>query len=189
MDLADVQRPSGHLTGAAVTTVLDTPLDRSRRALLHGRLRPRELLRPPWALDASRFVDACTGCGDCVTACPEHVLVAGEGKLPEFDPARGECTFCGDCAAACGESAFGPVTAMPWRLRARIGGACLTERGVVCSSCRDACGERAIRFPMTSAVPAPQVATACCTGCGACVSACPSSAISLAPADGEVGDA
>lgn len=156
-------------------------IDRGRRALLHGRLHARPLLRPPWALAGPLFVDACTGCNACVAACPESVLVAGEGGLPEFDPARGECTFCGDCASACRDSAFGSVTDAPWLLQARVGDACLAARGIVCSSCRDACGESAIRFPPTRAVPMPQVDSDRCTGCGACVQGCPTNAISLAP--------
>ena len=154
--------------------------DRNRRALLRGCLRAGTLLRPPWALEESLFVDACTGCNACIAACPESVLLAGEGGLPEFDPARGECTFCGDCAAACRESAFAAPGARPWTLRAQVGDACLAARGIVCSSCRDACGEFAISFPPRRAVPQPQVDADRCSGCGACVAGCPSSAISLA---------
>lgn len=153
--------------------------DRGRRALLRGRLRSKPLLRPPWALPESAFVAACIGCNACVEACPQHVLAAGEGGLPEFDPARGECTFCGDCANACGEHAFHTVDQQPWSLRAQVGGTCLAARGIVCFSCRDACGESAIAFPPTRAVPQPQVEADRCTGCGACVPACPATAISL----------
>lgn len=156
--------------------------DRSRRALLRGRLRPASVLRPPWALDAARFAAACTGCGACVEACPQAVLARADGGLPEFVPARGECTFCGDCAAACPEGAFAPVHEAPWSLRATVGEGCLAVRGIVCMSCRDACGDAAIRFPPTHAVPRPRVDADRCTGCGACVGACPAGAISLAAA-------
>lgn len=159
--------------------------DRHRRALLRGRLRRTPLLRPPWALEESRFASACTACNACVEACPQRVLVAGEGGLPEFDPGRGECTFCGDCARACGEHVFAPLDEAPWSLRARVGDACLARRGIVCSSCRDACGESAIRFPPTRALPLPQVEADRCTGCGACVPACPTNALSLAAMAGE----
>lgn len=163
-----------------VATAAGSPPDRARRVLLRGSLRAAPLLRPPWALDESRFASACTGCDACISACPPRVLAKGEGGLPEFDPARGECTFCGDCAAACGERAFGPATTTPWALKAVVGDACLAARGIVCWSCRDACGASAIRFAPTRAVPLPRIETDLCTGCGACVGACPSSAITLA---------
>ena len=136
-------------------------------------------LRPPWALDESRFTEACTGCGDCLAACSEQVLVRGGGGLPVFDPRRGECTFCGDCAAVCKVPAFASRDSEPWTLQAHIGDACLAANGIVCASCRDACGESAIHFPPTRALPQPQVLAERCTGCGGCVSSCPVAAISL----------
>lgn len=153
--------------------------DPTRRALLRGRARAQPVLRPPWALGEAGFAAACTGCDACISACPTSLLVRGAGGLPEFNPALGECTFCGDCAAACPEPAFHPVTALPWSLRARPGDACLAARGIVCWSCRDACETAAIRFAPTRAVAVPQVDAEACTGCGACVSACPSQAIVL----------
>lgn len=161
----------------------------SRRALLRGRLRGEPVLRPPWTIAESLFTDACVGCGDCVRACPEQVLEQGAGGLPVFDPRRGECSFCGDCAAACREPLFLPLEHRPWTLRAVVGQGCLAANGVVCSSCRDACGTAAIRFAPSRSVPVPEVLADRCTGCGACVAGCPTGALSLSAIPEESVDA
>lgn len=154
--------------------------DPSRRALLFGRRAAATPLRPPWALEESDFLDACTACGACVDRCPERVLVRGAGGRPVFDPRAGECTFCGECETACTPRALDRgASNEPWTLKALAGDACLPRHGVVCSSCRDACPERAIAFPLTSRVPLPIIDPARCTGCGACVGVCPTSAIAL----------
>lgn len=151
----------------------------TRRKLLRGGPHGVAVLRPPWAIHESAFTDACTGCGDCVRACPEQVLVQGGGGLPVFDPLRGECSFCGDCAPSCDARLFRAIEQRPWTLRAQVGQDCLATRGVVCSSCRDACATSAIRFAPSRAVAAPEVLSERCTGCGACVAGCPAGALSL----------
>ena len=151
----------------------------SRRALLRGELRAQAPLRPPWALPEAAFVDTCTACHACLGACPEGVLVRGPAGYPVFSPKRGECTFCGDCEAACEPAALSRRTSQdPWHLLPRFGEDCLTAKGVVCRSCSDACGDDAIVFPRAR-VAVPQVSADRCTGCGACVAACPTHAISL----------
>jgi ferredoxin-type protein NapF len=157
------------------------PFDPARRALLRGRPASGPApVRPPW-VRALRFTDGCTRCGACLEACPEHIIVAGDGGFPEVDFRRGACTFCGRCAAACPEPLFDREAVRPWDVAATIGEACLARRGIVCESCRDACEPRAIRFRhVPGRVAVPEVAAEACTGCGACVAICPAAAITVA---------
>ncbi len=53
-------------------------------------------------VDAAR----CTGCGVCLTACPEGVILLLEGRA-QVDEAA--CTGCGACLTACPEEAIRPV--------------------------------------------------------------------------------
>ncbi len=154
--------------------------DDSRRRLLRGRVRAAPpALRPPWSL-ADRFTDLCTRCGACVGACPESILRVGDGGFPEVDFRRGECSFCAACADACPEPLFDRSAHRPWTLVAAIGPSCLTARRVVCRSCGDACPESAIRFALEpNGVARPALDTSACTGCGACLSACPVGAVTI----------
>lgn len=158
----------------------------SRRQFLRGDLAGRTTaLRPPWALPAAEFLAACTRCGACVPACPEHILQPVRG-YPEVDFKLGACSFCGRCVAACQPRALRQDAGRPpWRLRARIATTCLAYRDVVCRSCGDACGEAAIRFsPRLGGAALPAVLDERCTGCGACVASCPAGAVTMAAAGG-----
>lgn len=154
-------------------------VDLARRGFFRGRPRPRAEIRPPWALAEAAFVAACTRCDDCRTACPQGIVVVGDGGYPTIDFRRGECTFCGDCASACRSGALRHDAALAaWSVKATIGEACLAARGVECRACGDYCDTRAIRFTPRLGGPAlPAIDDSRCTGCGACVAPCPSAAI------------
>jgi ferredoxin-type protein NapF len=157
----------------------------SRRNFLKLRLsRGAGELRPPWALPEPTFTSVCTRCGDCSRACPEAILVKGTGGFPRVEFSRGACTFCGKCVESCAAGALRreSVASEPWNYRARVGGSCLALNRTVCRSCGEACEARAIRFRhRPGGVAVPDVLHDQCTGCGACVSACPVRAIDLAP--------
>lgn len=156
--------------------------DAGRRAFLRGKTQAHIDIRPPWALAEPRFLDACTRCAACVERCPEQVLTTGTGGYPVFDATRGECTFCGACAEACKDGALdrGAVSPpFPWKAQVRLGD-CFAARGIVCASCADGCPEHAIRVtPAPGGLRNVTLDEDACTGCGACVSACPAQAIDL----------
>jgi ferredoxin-type protein NapF len=152
-----------------------------RRSFLRARRTVRLPVRPPWAISWSRgedaFAQACTRCDACVTACPEGIVKPGDGGFPEIDLRISECTFCRACADACKAPAF-DLTGAPWSLTVRVTDACLSAQATFCRSCGDACAERAITFPPAQGgVSVPRIDAATCTGCGACVSACPVGAV------------
>lgn len=153
----------------------------SRRHFLFRHSPP---LRPPWAVEEEKFLQACTRCNDCITACPENILVERHGR-PQVDFFRGECTFCGECVAACQKNALvAPPPDMeqkPWLLTAAIGHGCLAGKGVYCRACGEVCAPRAIGFRMEQGLPKPAIQANLCHGCGACVRVCPVGAVVVQP--------
>lgn len=156
-------------------------VDASRRGFFRGRPRPKAEIRPPWALAETAFIDCCTRCNDCLTACPEQIIVSGDGGFPTIDFSRGECTFCGNCLKACTPQALKEVAeGRPWPYKALIGPACLPQKGVECRVCGDYCDARAIRFtPRIGGSPLAEIDPEKCTGCGACVVPCPVAALTI----------
>ncbi len=66
--------------------------------------------RPPGAVPEAQFLELCTGCGACVTACPESTLSTND-RYPEAHPEVHACVMCRDvpCAAACETGALLPI--------------------------------------------------------------------------------
>ena len=152
----------------------------SRRALFARFRGGPEQIRPPWTRREEAFQDACTLCGNCLSACPTGVLVKGHAGYPIADFSKAECTFCGKCADACKEPCFSPRDTKPWGLTAAISALCVEPKGVVCRVCEESCPANAISFkPKLGGGATPVVNLANCTGCGACVRPCPVRAISI----------
>jgi ferredoxin-type protein NapF len=132
----------------------------------------------PWAVEA--FEAACNRCGDCIRACEEAVLISGDGGFPTADLRTAACTFCAACVEACDRGALDGRVTPVWRIKPRVGDACLSRHGVTCRSCGDVCEPGAVRFALRLGGRAdPIVDDARCSGCGACVVACPNDAIRM----------
>lgn len=157
-------------------------MDTSRRFFLRGQPAPAApTLRLPWALDDTSFTDHCTRCSDCLRACPEQIIVRGDGGFPQVDFTKGACTFCHACVDVCAQPVFSSES-QPWQAQAIISDGCLTRQQVFCQNCKDACAPRAIRFQFgRQGISYPQVLAEACTGCGACVAPCPTGAIRIEP--------
>lgn len=159
----------------------------SRRQLLRGDISGASApIRPPWSVAEEIFLAACDRCSDCIYACAEGVIRFGAGGFPEMDFSANGCSLCGECLIACGGKALRGDTERdrPWHSTVvEIGDSCLAKNGVVCRSCGEACGERAIRFPpRVGGVAEPRLERALCSGCGSCIGVCPVQAVSLVQA-------
>lgn len=138
--------------------------------------------RMPWVVEESLFIEKCTRCEKCVSACETAIIVKGSGGFPEVDFQLGECTFCGKCAEVCTDSTFRLVTEPPWQQTVAIDSSCLALKGIECRSCSDSCESRAIRFEMQlGGVATPKIIKQDCNGCGACISPCPVDALDVQP--------
>lgn len=148
----------------------------SRRALFSGK--HGALIRPPWTSETS-IRNACTGCGDCVAACPESILLNGPANTPVVSFENGECTFCEACVTACKEPVF-DLGKAAWAIQAEISDTCVLNIGISCRLCTDNCEVEALVFDLSQGrVGNVSVNRDLCNGCGACVAACTFSAISM----------
>jgi ferredoxin-type protein NapF len=161
----------------------------SRFQFLQGDFTGKSLvIRPPWAVEESRFIELCTGCGVCIEHCPSAILRKGRAGYPVVDFRAGECDFCGECVSRCDTGALQPCqneTDAPWHLKAVIGGHCLALQNVICRACAEHCESRAIEFRLSAGrVPQPEVIESRCNGCGACYAPCPAHAITFSNTSG-----
>jgi len=157
-------------------------MDASRRSLLKGNFHQLtyKIKRLPWLTSLDDFLDQCTQCGECISACETGIIRKDLNQFPAIDFSNNECTFCAKCVQVCDQLMFVPVTANPWNYVATIKESCLTNSGVVCSSCKEACDYDAISIHYEfGQVPKPIVNSEACRGCGACESACPNTAIEI----------
>lgn len=145
-------------------------------------------LRPPGALDETRFTGVCIRCGSCTRVCPTRILRPDMGEhglagllAPIVKFTEGYCREnCNRCGQVCPSGAITRLSLAEKRLRV-IGPAvvdldlCLLANGQECTTCIRACPYEAIAMVETAGglTSKPVVDLAKCTGCGACELACP----------------
>ena len=136
--------------------------------------RRTDWLRPPGALEEARFLESCTGCGDCVTACPYGSIriLAGQ-KTPIIHPDDTPCYLCADfpCITACEPEALQPVGAVTdVAMGLAVVSQHLCTAGQGCNACVAQCPTRAIVMDFSSMDI--RVDEARCVGCGICEYTC-----------------
>lgn len=154
--------------------------------------RDRSILRPPGAIDETRFNETCHRCGECVAVCPADAiapLVDSFGAIagtPAIDPSISPCVVCEglQCTHVCPSGALLPVYEphlIAMGMAEVYAPICVRTAGEVCELCVERCplGSAAIRFDDDG----PPTVLSGCTGCGVCEFYCPTSpkAITIRP--------
>ena len=139
------------------------------------------LVRPPYGASESFFQSKCPSCEgkSCVASCDEKIIFIADDGTPALTFKQNGCTFCDECAIACEAGVLSLEnrdTAERLTALFRISlESCVAHHGVVCFACKEPCVDNAILF---NGMFAPVIDNDRCTGCGFCLSRCPTQAIS-----------
>lgn len=132
------------------------------------------LIRPPYILADATF-DECHGCdGMCVSACEEKIIYRDNNGTPFLDFKISGCSDCHKCLEACEPNVLSnPEQFIKGYAKISMM-SCMSHHETICFACKEPCMENAIVFKgMFNPIILPER----CTGCGYCVSVCPSAAI------------
>lgn len=131
-------------------------------------------LRPPGAVEEQLFLERCTKCNDCVTACPPGAITAHpQDGTPVLFADQSPCLLCEDlpCIAACGTEALLPIEGIH---QVRMGMATVSHRlctaGQGCHACVSKCPTDALWMDVASLHLS--VVKEACVGCGMCEMVC-----------------
>ncbi len=161
-------------------------IDHQRRGFL-SRLRqpvhnisqpkatPRQVARPPRAVDEALFIRLCDGCGECQKACPNSVIELNS-NLAQLNLDYNECSLCGECVNACSSNALHTSIPSDINLRPHFAKICNNYLQIECQQCMAACPQSAITVQPDEL---PSLESERCNGCGQCRSCCYTGAITM----------
>lgn len=137
---------------------------------------PDLVIRPPYAVANATYEECKTCDAMCVNVCEEKIIKRDAYGIPFLDFSANGCSDCHKCLEACAPNVLND----PQRFigaKARISTmSCMSHHDTICFSCKEPCMDNAIVF---EGMFRPIIIPDKCTGCGYCVSVCPSAAIAL----------
>jgi ferredoxin-type protein NapF len=138
--------------------------------------KKRELLSPIRPPHSGEDFSECSNCEDtpCISVCEEKILSIGD-KGVEISFLENGCSYCGECVSACQKDvlSINNIKKIKGKVELDIL-SCISWKGVICSSCKDVCLDKAINF---LGMLRPEIESSKCTNCGFCISRCPTEAI------------
>ncbi len=162
----------------------------SRRDFLTSFKKPLErdhkevVLRPPYGKDESLFLSECIKCESkaCATHCEEGIIVIKSDGTPTINYKKSGCTFCEECAKSCPYDVLS-LDYLKYKDRLNVSfiietDLCIAHDKTICFSCKEPCLDDAILF---AGMFNPVIDMDRCTGCGFCISKCPTNAIKFYP--------
>lgn len=154
--------------------------DNSRRNLFTNIFQKKKSfpISPPYSPENNfLFTEICPDCdGICSTVCEESILKIKNG-IPQIDFSESGCTYCEECANSCDKDILSLDNSSNIKGKIDLSVlSCIAWQNVICSSCRDACLDGAIKF---LGMLRPEINLDKCTNCGFCISVCPSQAIKI----------
>ncbi len=171
------RRLIGALAAAALLGVVP------KRARAHAR----PAIRPPGALPAGAFEQACIGCFRCAEVCPTRCIDFSsrwslDAALPELHLSERACVLCMKCTEVCPTEALSKIaadsaviaTAVKMGTPRLTRSKCLPWNGSgVCRLCYQVCPYPGKAVEVVGPQLAPLFHAEACVGCGLCEEACP----------------